>query len=88
MSGANDCDFVIKEVVMAGIQPGICALLLLATAACGGGDAAQADRTERERDSIIGQSALPGAQGVQGALDASDSARARNATLDSVAAEP
>lgn len=72
---------------MAGIQLGICALVLLATVACGG-DAAKADRTERERDSIIGQSALPGAQGVQGALDASDSARARNAMLDSVAAEP
>ena len=73
---------------MAGIQQGIYGLVLLAAAACGGGDAAQADRTERERDSIIGQSALPGAQGVKGALNASDSARARNAMLDSVAAEP
>lgn len=66
----------------------ICALALLLTAACGRGDTAATDRTERERDSIIGQSALPGARGVQGALDASDSARTRNAMLDSVAAEP
>jgi hypothetical protein len=33
--------------------------------------------TQRERDSIIGQSALPGARGVRGALSAADSARAR-----------
>lgn len=43
-------------------------------------------RTERERDSLVGQSRLPGARGVQGALNASDSAAARNARLDSVAA--
>jgi hypothetical protein len=42
-------------------------------------------RSERERDSILGQSALPGATGVRGALRASDSADARNARLDSVA---
>jgi hypothetical protein len=33
--------------------------------------------TQRERDSIIGQSALPGAKGVRRALSAADSARAR-----------
>jgi len=51
------------------------------------GSAEQGDvRGERERDSVIGQSRLPGAGGVQGALDASDSADARNARLDSIAA--
>ena len=40
--------------------------------------------TQRERDSVLGASKLPGAQGVRGALRASDSAAARNARLDSV----
>jgi len=40
--------------------------------------------TQRERDSVLGASKLPGAQGVRGALMASDSAAARNARLDSV----
>lgn len=41
-------------------------------------------RTQRERDSIIGSSRLPGARGVRGALAASDSIAARNARLDSM----
>jgi hypothetical protein len=41
--------------------------------------------SERSRDSVLGASKLPGAQGVRGALGASDSADARNARLDSVA---
>jgi len=40
--------------------------------------------TQRERDTVLGASKLPGAQGVRGALRASDSAAARNARLDSV----
>jgi len=39
---------------------------------------------QRERDSVLGASKLLGAQGVRGALRASDSASARNARLDSV----
>jgi len=58
----------------------------LALGACQRSGTAGAGRTERERDSVIGQSKLPGARGVQGALGASDSARARNAALDSIAA--
>lgn len=42
-------------------------------------------RTERERDSTIAQSRLPGAGGVKAALRVSDSAAARRARLDSVA---
>ena len=45
-------------------------------------------RSERARDSIIGQSQLPGAQGVRGALRASDSAATRNARYDSIGGEP
>jgi hypothetical protein len=52
------------------------------------GDTAKHPRSERERDSIIGQSRLPGAQGVRGALRESDAAKARNAQLDSVANQP
>lgn len=40
--------------------------------------------TQRQRDSAIGASRLPGAQGVQKALGAADSAAARNARLDSL----
>jgi hypothetical protein len=45
-------------------------------------------RTERERDSILGNSQLPGARVVHLALGESDSAAARNARLDSVANQP
>ncbi|MFL5402629.1 MAG: hypothetical protein ACJ8BF_07410 [Gemmatimonadales bacterium] len=51
-------------------------------------DASKRPRTERERDSVLGASRLPGARGVRGALGASDSADARNARLDSVANQP
>lgn len=60
---------------------------LLLAAACSGSSEQGAARGEHERDSVIGQSQLPGAQGVQRALDASDSADARNARLDSIAAD-
>ena len=61
----------------------IIAALVLLPAACSSNDNAPA-RTERERDSILGQSQLPGAGGVRGSLGASDSAEARNARLDSI----
>ena len=60
---------------------------LLMLAACGGqgGDGTPADTlTQRQRDSVIGASRLPGAGGVRGALEASDSAAARQALLDSL----
>lgn len=62
-------------------------LLLVGVAACPGREAddARAARTERERDSIIGQSRLPGAGGVRGASAAADSAAARQRMLDSIA---
>ena len=57
----------------------------------GGGCASEPARpapTGRERDSIIGQSKLPGAQGVRGAMRAGDTAAAHNVLRDSLAREP
>lgn len=39
--------------------------------------------TQRQRDSVLAQSKLPGAAGVGKALRAADSAKVRNAQLDS-----
>jgi hypothetical protein len=60
-------------------------VLILASLACGPkSESPKRPASERERDSVLGASRLPGARGVRGALDASDSAAARNSRLDSV----
>jgi hypothetical protein len=41
--------------------------------------------TQDQRDSILGESGIPGAAGVRGARRAADSAAARNARIDSIA---
>lgn len=56
--------------------------------ACGSGATAGSGRSERERDSVIGQSRLPGAGAVRGSLGASDSALSRRALEDSIATGP
>jgi hypothetical protein len=61
-------------------------LLVVAGISCSSSTKASTGRTERETDSVIGQSQVPGAPVVQKALDASDSARKRIAAQDSVAA--
>ncbi|HEV2086424.1 MAG TPA: hypothetical protein VGR09_15215 [Gemmatimonadales bacterium] len=70
-------------------RTGLAALLLVISfAGCTpkeDGEGGKHVRSERERDSILGASRLPGARGVRGALGVSDSAAARNARLDSVA---
>ena len=67
-----------RSVVLAG--------LLLWCGACGGDDQPpRHEMTQRERDSVIGASRLPGARGVRGALEASDSAAARRRRADSIA---
>jgi hypothetical protein len=69
-------------------RTGLAALLLVISfAGCApkDGKGGKHVRSERERDSILGASRLPGARGVRGALGVSDSATARNARLDSVA---
>ena len=44
--------------------------------------------TQRQRDSAVANSALPGSQGVQRAMQLQDSQASRNAQLDSAANEP
>lgn len=61
----------------------ICVSVALA-AACTSGQKTSTGRTEREADSVIGQSQVPGAQGVQKAMEAQDTARARAAAVDTV----
>ena len=53
-------------------------------AACGGSKPKPAPLTQRQHDSVIGASKLPGATGVRGALRLQDSQAARNARLDSL----
>lgn len=61
--------------------------LALLIAACSKPDS-QANRrdtmTKRQRDSVLGQSGLPGAQGVTKAMRAADSVKARVSDLDSI----
>jgi hypothetical protein len=40
--------------------------------------------TQHQRDSVLGASRLPGSRGIRGALEAQDSAAARQARADSV----
>ncbi|MCR4341649.1 MAG: hypothetical protein NUW01_17375 [Gemmatimonadaceae bacterium] len=63
---------------------------MLALAACQSDEAPESrtDLTKRQADSAIGASGLPGAQGITRAMNAADSAAARNARLDSAASEP
>lgn len=68
------------------------ATLMVLLAACAGasGDQAAADTdsaTIRDRREALGESSLPGAAGVTGALGAADSAASRNAQLDSLDGE-
>lgn len=64
-------------------------LLVTVTLACGGGqsgDTGQADTlTQRQRDSILAQSRIPGARGVGRAMQAADSISARVRAADTVA---
>lgn len=73
------------------MRASIALFFLLAFAACSGSNADQTqqpvnrDSVTRARDSVIGESNLPGAAGVKGAMSVADSAAARNARLDSIA---
>ena len=54
----------------------------------GGSDVPGDTLTHRERDSLIGESRLPGARGVRGATRIADSAAARMQRLDSISGNP
>lgn len=62
------------------------ASLFALLAACGGGkpEPKKPELTQRQKDSVLGQSQIPGARGVQKALAASDSLAKRQARIDSV----
>jgi len=65
------------------------ALALAITAACSGGkppkSAAADTLTERQRDSMLAGSRIPGARGVGAAMRAADSTNARIRAADTVA---
>lgn len=66
-------------------------LIPVLAAACGApSPEANADspKTERQRDSAVANSGLPGSQGVQRAMQLQDSQASRNAQLDSAANQP
>jgi hypothetical protein len=64
-------------------------VVLSALTGCGADHAEpQAPKSQRQRDSAIGASRLPGAQGVGGALKAADSAASRRAQEEAAAREP
>jgi hypothetical protein len=64
-------------------------LVLSALVGCRADDAErQAPKSQRQRDSAIGASRLPGAQAVGGALKATDSAASRRAQEEAASQEP
>jgi hypothetical protein len=65
-------------------------LLLVLTGCSRSADRASApnQRSERQRDSVLGASRLPGAAGVRHALEASDSGAARRRREDSASSSP
>ena len=60
--------------------------VLLAFAGCAKSEVAHRELTERQRDSILGKSVLPGASVVTRALSASDQAASRASSMDAQAA--
>jgi len=58
--------------------------MLVAVACAGEPKAKQPEMTQRQRDSAIAESGLPGAGGVGRALRVADSAQARQAVMDSI----
>jgi hypothetical protein len=64
-------------------------LLALTMAACAGDDDdKRADLTQREKDSILAGSQIPGARAVKKSMSSADSATARQTRLDSAEREP
>ncbi|MFN2635696.1 MAG: hypothetical protein ABR585_01530 [Gemmatimonadaceae bacterium] len=66
----------------------VIALVVVITACAKDDSANTAQRTQREKDSILAHSQIPGAKAVNKAFNTADSARARQARLDSAQQEP
>jgi hypothetical protein len=62
------------------------AIVVLACGSCTATHKTSTGRTERETDSVIGQSTVPGAPVVKRAMDSQDSARKAAAAIDTAAA--
>ena len=64
-------------------------LLIFSVVGCAeNGPDERANLTQREKDSILGASQIPGARGVKRAMTSADSASARQARLDSAEQAP
>jgi hypothetical protein len=63
-------------------------VLSLGLLGCTGESDSRRDLTQREKDSILGASQIPGAKAVKRTLTSADSAAARQARLDSAEREP
>lgn len=61
----------------------VCGVVALAGCSSDTGGNRRDTMTQRQRDSVLAQTGLPGAQGVGKALRAADSAKARQARIDS-----
>ncbi len=61
----------------------IAAVSLALTACAKTDEAPPPEKTRAQKDSAIANSGLPGAKGVAGAMSVADSAKARQAALDS-----
>jgi hypothetical protein len=69
----------------------VCLSVLVTVSVVGCGESEPDERaalTQREKDSILGASQIPGARGVKRAMTSADSASARQARLDSAEQEP
>jgi len=75
------------------MKPTIVTLLVLSLAACGGGESSDKQAvnrdtlTQRQKDSILAKSSIPGASNVGRAMRAADSTSAGAHRADSVAAD-
>jgi hypothetical protein len=72
-----------REIVIGSV------LLLLAASACAKEDTQQTTtRTQREKDSILANSQIPGAKAVKKTMTVADSAAARQARIDTSQENP
>lgn len=74
----------LRALVLSVLFASTAGLALACSSGDGESDVAGDTLTRRERDSLIGESPLPGARGVRGAIRVADSAAARMRRLDSI----